>query len=240
VPSRPGYGGTPLGTGPSPDVFADVVAQLCGKLGIDQLAVAVGISAGGPTAVAMAARHPQLVQRLILQSAVGPLSWPDRLTRAAGRVLFNARTEALVWRLTHALLRRYPTVGLRLLLRDLTTLPIRTALAGLGNEHRQALVDLLMQLRSRAGFANDLRCLAQGVSQQITEVTQPTLVIATRADGSVPFAHAQALAAGIPRAQLLTSGADTHFIWFGEGYPRISDEIAQFLSSPGGTVRGTA
>lgn len=41
VPSRPGYGGTPLTADDTPAVFADRVAELCGRLGIGQ-AEAVG------------------------------------------------------------------------------------------------------------------------------------------------------------------------------------------------------
>ncbi|MFC7641943.1 alpha/beta fold hydrolase [Streptosporangium lutulentum] len=65
--------------------FADVTAELCRDLGVGRLAAVVGISAGGRTALAMAARHPHLVERLILQSAVGFLPWPDRRTRLGGR-----------------------------------------------------------------------------------------------------------------------------------------------------------
>jgi pimeloyl-ACP methyl ester carboxylesterase len=71
VPSRPGYGRTPLRTGRSPAGFADTAAELSQQLGIGRLAAVVGVSAGGPAAVTMAARHPRVVQRLLLLGAVG-------------------------------------------------------------------------------------------------------------------------------------------------------------------------
>ncbi|MDO0909854.1 alpha/beta hydrolase [Streptomyces sp. DT2A-34] len=74
VPSRPGYGRTPVSTGGSAPAFADATAALCEHLGITGVAAAVGVSGGGPTAVARAARHPTLVKRLIPQSAAGPLT----------------------------------------------------------------------------------------------------------------------------------------------------------------------
>lgn len=77
APSRPGYGRTPLSTGTSVSGLADVTRALCENLGIRQVAAVAGISAGGPTAVTMAARHPGLVQRLILQGAVGWLPYPS-------------------------------------------------------------------------------------------------------------------------------------------------------------------
>lgn len=97
VPSRPGYGRTPLRTGRSPAAFADAAAELCQRLEIGRLAAVVGTSAGGPTAVTMAARHPRLVQRLLLLSAVGFGPYPDRHTRLAARVVFNAVTEPVTW-----------------------------------------------------------------------------------------------------------------------------------------------
>ncbi|GAA3012454.1 alpha/beta fold hydrolase [Streptosporangium longisporum] len=96
--SRPGYGRTPLTTATTPAAFADLTARLCHEPGVERVAAAVGVSAGGRTALTMAARHPHLVERVILQSAVAFVPWPDRRTRLAGRLVFNARAEAITWR----------------------------------------------------------------------------------------------------------------------------------------------
>jgi pimeloyl-ACP methyl ester carboxylesterase len=89
--SRPGYGRTPLATARTRTEFADVVAQLCRHLEIDRLAAVVGMSHGGPSAVALAAGHPELVERLILESAVS--SFPGRAGESVGAHLaFNAWT----------------------------------------------------------------------------------------------------------------------------------------------------
>ena len=71
VPSRPGYGTTPLHADSSPEGFAATTTYLCAQLGIQRLAAVVAISAGGRTALALAASYPDLVPRLILESAVG-------------------------------------------------------------------------------------------------------------------------------------------------------------------------
>src|SRR3954469_17039181 len=63
VVSRPGYGRTPLATARTRTGFGDVVVQLCRSLEIDSLAAVVGMSHGGPPAVALAACHPELVER---------------------------------------------------------------------------------------------------------------------------------------------------------------------------------
>ncbi|GAA4240327.1 alpha/beta hydrolase [Actinomadura meridiana] len=230
VPSRPGYGDTPLTTGTSPTVFSDVVAELCGKLGIPRLVAAVGQSAGGPTAVTLASRHPDLVERLILQSAVGFLSWPDRRIRLGGGLVFSAHAEKATWIAIHALVRRAPRTALRLLLRDLTTRPVGPMIDNLTAEQRSLLLDLFATMRSGAGFATDLKNMADG-DRPVPAVTQPTMIIATPDDGAVPYAHAQALAAALPDARLITSRAPSHFIWLGDDYPAIAVAMAEFLIS---------
>ena len=224
--SRPGYGRTPLSAGPSVTEFTDVVRALCAQLGVDRLAAVVGISGAGPTAVTLAARHPDLVERLILQSAVGWVPWPDWRIRVGSYVGFNAWTEPVTWSLVRALLRTAPEPGLRMLLRGLSTLPASEALATLSNEDRAALLAVCRRLRSGSGFLNDLR----PTPDVCDEVTQPTLVIATRHDGGVPFTHAEALATAIRRAELVESGAASHFIWFSADWPAIAERITAFVT----------
>ncbi|WP_405905276.1 alpha/beta hydrolase [Streptomyces sp. NBC_00828] len=233
VPSRPGYGRTPVSTGGSARGFADVTADLCRHLGITEVAAAVGVSGGGPTAVAMAARHPALVKRLILQSAIGPLPWPDRRTYLSAQVAFSPHAEGVSWTLARSLIRHAPELGLTLMLRDLTVLPVRSMVAGLRPEDRAKLIGLFSRMRSGHGFVNDLRDLKANPNAMrlIAEVAQPCLVIASRRDGAVPFTHAEALADGLSRAELLESEADSHFIWFGRDWPAIADRMHVFLKA---------
>ncbi|WP_331733468.1 alpha/beta hydrolase (plasmid) [Streptomyces sp. NBC_00080] len=231
VPSRPGYGRTPVTTGGSAEGFADATAALCARLGVTRVTAVVGVSGGGPTAVAMTARHPVLVERLILQSAVGPVPWPDRRTYLGAHVVFAPRTEPATWALVHALVRHAPDAALRMLLRDLTVLPVGKVVAGLQSEHRDAAIALFTRMRSGHGFLNDLHDFNGGPDLRClsADVEQPSLVIASRHDGAVPFAHAQALAAALRRAELLESLADSHFVWFGDDWPAIAARIRGFL-----------
>jgi len=226
APSRPGYGRTPLQTGTSAAGFADATRELCEYLGITKVTAVVGTSGGGPTAVTMAARHPDLVDRLVLQSAVGWLPWPDPRIRRGAHVVFAAPTEPLTWAAIGALVRAAPDSGLRLLLGALSTRPARDVVAALRPEERATLIALYSVMRSGHGFLNDLRPVADPTA----EVTQPTLVIATRNDGGVPFAHAESLTAAIAHARLIESRADSHFIWFGHDWPAIAETIRAFLT----------
>jgi pimeloyl-ACP methyl ester carboxylesterase len=227
APSRPGYGRTPVRTGGSPAGFADATRELCEHLGIGQIAAVVGTSGGSHTAITMAARHPDLVTRLILQSAVSFLPWPGRTTRLGAHLVFGPATESLTWRAIHALMRRAPDRGLRLMLGPLSTGPAGTVLAGLSQTDRATLVALFSRMRSGHGFVNDLR----PTPDVTAEVGQPTLVIASRQDRAVPFAHARSLASAIRHAELVTSQAGSHFIWFSGDYPQVADRIRGFLST---------
>ncbi|MCB2228611.1 MAG: alpha/beta hydrolase [Desulfarculaceae bacterium] len=63
-PSRPGYLGTPLSSGPSMDEQADLFAALLDELGVDKVAM-ISVSAGGPPAYTFALRHPDRLWALI-------------------------------------------------------------------------------------------------------------------------------------------------------------------------------
>ncbi|WP_433476377.1 alpha/beta fold hydrolase [Spirillospora sp. CA-142024] len=233
--SRPGYGRTPLATGAAPDRFADALRDLCGRLGITSLTAVVGQSAGGPTALTLAARHPDLVERLILQSAVGLLPWPDRRTRVGAGIVFRPRVEPVTWALLHTLMRRAPGLGLRLLLPDLTRRSVTELLSALTTAQRAMLLELFGQMRAGAGFANDVRTMTaphhlDALTAQAARLRQPTLVIAARDDGSVSYAHAQSLSNAIPNARLITSTAPSHMIWLGDDYPDIAATITAFLT----------
>jgi pimeloyl-ACP methyl ester carboxylesterase len=233
VPSRPGYGRTPLSTGTSVQGYPDVVRELCAHLGIARVAAVVGISGGGPTAATMAARHADLVGRLILISAVGWLPFPDRRTRLGAHLGFTAMTERVTWAAIRALARVAPDAFLRLMFARLSTRPAGEVVAALRAEDRAMLLALFAQMRSGRGFLNDLR-----PTPDITAaIDQPTLVIATRTDGGVPFGHAQSLAGSIRHAELVESRAHTHFVWLGPDRPAIAERIRGFLGTdPPGAI----
>jgi pimeloyl-ACP methyl ester carboxylesterase len=65
APSRFGYLRTPVPEDSSPAAQADVHAALLDHLGVDKVVV-VGVSAGGPSAIELALRHPNRVSALVL------------------------------------------------------------------------------------------------------------------------------------------------------------------------------
>ena len=87
VVSRPGYGRTALGAGPSAPEFAVRLASLCRRSGSSEITV-VGISVGARTALTMAAFHSELVPRVILMCPTSFRLWPDRRGRRIAYTVF--------------------------------------------------------------------------------------------------------------------------------------------------------
>ncbi|WP_369055229.1 alpha/beta fold hydrolase [Kineococcus terrestris] len=229
VPSRPGYGHTAPAAGPGPEAFADTLAELCERTGTGTLRAVVGVSAGGPTAVALAARHPGLVRSLVLHSARADLPFPDGAARIAARVAFTPRAEAATWAASGAFLRRFPGAGLRSVLGPLSTLPAGRVLADLTGAECAELVDVLSRMRSGAGFAADLRERVDPGPARAVRV--PALVVASRTDGQVRFAHAERWAALVPGAVLAESPALSHLLWYGSGAAETARLTERFLAA---------
>lgn len=82
--SRPGYGRTPLSSGRTPAASADLYAALLDVLEVPD-AVVLGVSGGGPSSYALAARHPSRVRGLVLCCALQPqlIALPAAMRRVA-------------------------------------------------------------------------------------------------------------------------------------------------------------
>lgn len=123
--SRLGYDATPANVGRTAQEAADAIAALLERLKIARAAV-IGISAAGPTALAFAQRHPEQVDRLVLESALTlPLDEP---AKRRGRRLFG-RAERLTWGVARVALWLFPSMVIRAMMRELTTLDVGEVLA---------------------------------------------------------------------------------------------------------------
>jgi len=223
VVSRPGYGRTAIGAGPSAPEFAVRLASLCRRLGLSEVTV-VGISVGARTALTLAAFQPELVSRVILMCPTSFRLWPDRRGRRIAYAAFAPGVERATWGTLHRMLRRDPDKHLPGIVANLTTLDGHEAVRRLGSDAAK-ITDFLLRCQSGRGFVADLRPPADVTD----DVGQPTLVLATRNDGAVSFDHAEHLAATVQHANLVEVDTPTHLLWLGQGSDRTAAAVQSFL-----------
>ena len=122
-------------------------------------------------------------------------------------VMFRPGVEGVVWAAMRRLLRVSPGVGLRVLLRDLSTRQVGAVVAALDPNRRNQITELFAHMRSGHGFLNDLQQLRHP-AVAAAEVSQPALIVASRSDRSVPFLQAETLATTLPNSELVVSEAE--------------------------------
>jgi pimeloyl-ACP methyl ester carboxylesterase len=232
APSRPGYLRTPLGTGVRFAEQADAFAALLDALGIQGAAI-VGASGGGPAAIHFAARHPDRTHALLLECAVTQKYDPH--VPAWARALFLS--EYGVWLQTR-LLERFPGFGIRSLVSQESSFSrarVRTTAAAImADPERRAFATRLMGSlapydQRRAGLENDLAQLAAIERLPFELITSPTLIAHGIHDADVPYAHAQAAAAAIPAAELVTLPEGWHMLPLSEGGAELRQRQIAFL-----------
>ncbi|UII75994.1 alpha/beta hydrolase [Flagellimonas sp. HMM57] len=188
TPTRPGYGNTPLSTFKSPKEAAGLVISLLDKIGIEKVVI-IGISAGGLTALDMAANYKDRVEKLILLSAVTK-KWlqPSDTLYKKGKLLFSPTMEKLSWSMFRVFFRLMPLTMTKTLFKELSTLKA----ANFDRNEIETIKGMTFNQSSGDGFANDLE---QNIaSDTLSKIECPTLIIHSKNDKTVSIAmayHAQ-------------------------------------------------
>lgn len=177
-----GHGASPVPAGPYIiDDLADDLIALLDRLGIDRAAL-VGLSLGGMTAMRVAARNPDRVDRMVLLCTGAELSpatgWLQRAAtvREQGTA---AVAEAVVARwFTPAYLAANPQI-------------------------RDGYVQMVAGTPAE-GYAGCCEAIASlDLRQQLSSITAPTLAIAGADDPATPPAKLEEIVTAIPGATLL-------------------------------------
>jgi pimeloyl-ACP methyl ester carboxylesterase len=226
TPSRPGYGRTPLSVGRSTAEAASALVALLDSLQVSSCSV-LAVSGGGPTGIALAAGYPQRIQRLILAAAI---SRPEERPNEPGfknQSTFYGPMHNVKWGMLGLMSRLSPRSMARQTLVIFSSHDPDDGMQKLSEEDVKKIAHFYQGRSSRQGALNDG---THTVGEDLLKmVRQPTLVIHSREDNSVPFAHAEWSLKHIPQAELCEAGFTGHFFWIGPDFARISQRMVAFL-----------
>ena len=227
-PDRPGIGRSDRRPGRTLlDWPSDVVA-LAGTLGIDRFA-ALGWSAGGPYAAAIAWALPERVSAAGLVASAIPGDWPG-MERELGRMdrrLIRLSTRApwadrIAFRAMGALARRSPAGFRRLSALTLDPASRELLTAAPARDFSDAIAE---GMRDPDGVLDDYRVLDAPWGFDPAEIRAPVVIWQGDADTLVPVTWGERLAQRIPGAELRICHGDGHFLALGR-YAEILGVLA--------------
>ena len=206
--SRPGYLGTPLTAGATPEEQADLYAEVLELLHIEQVVV-FAISGGGPSAIHFALRHPDRCRGLVLISTVGgkatykiPFAF-HLMTFLAKRPFFvNRMRKKAETNLEQNLRRAIPDPAI--FERTVTNAEVMAL-------YRELVIGMFDKMNDRIeGTRNDSN-VSRTWTYPLKDIAVPTFIIHGDKDPLLPLAvHGRRLAAEIPGAQLFIAEGGGH------------------------------
>jgi pimeloyl-ACP methyl ester carboxylesterase len=222
--SRFGYLRTPLPAEASAAAQADAHACLLDALKIERAAV-FGASAGAPSSMQFALRHPQRTRALVLlvPAAYVPRDGAASLKTPPGtQLLFDTalRSDFLFW----AAIRLVPAVVMRAIL---ATPPEVVAQA---SAEEQARVERMMQRilpvsPRRRGLLNDAAVTSSLPRYELERIAAPTLAISVADDLFGTYDAARYTAAHIPGARFVGYPTGGH-VWVGHHREMMAEVLA--------------
>jgi pimeloyl-ACP methyl ester carboxylesterase len=213
APSRPGYLGTPLEAGRTPQAQADRYAEVLDALGLEDVAVAA-VSGGGPSALQLALRHPRRCRALVLVSpcTIGgidtrlPLAW--YVMKLASRIPpLAAAIRRRAMRDPEASARRsIPDAALReRTLRDPEAGPLLAAL-------QASTLDRMAE--RLAGTEVDIATGRVDLGTALERIEVPVLAVHGTGDRVAPFAQTEAVGTRVRGAEVLAIEGGEHVALF--------------------------
>lgn len=227
--SRFGYLRSPLPEDCSPEAQADAYAALMESLKIPRMAI-IGGSAGAPSAMQFAIRHPDKCTALIL---IVPIAFhPDDQPSIVPKM--SPWEEKLLMVLVGSNLIYWLSAKLapRLIVKLALGTPPRL-LRSASKEERARLLrfttDVLPISERLSGILNDARISASIPLYDLEKIRAPTLVVSLRDDGYATFPGAAYSAARIAGAKFIGYESGGH-LWLGHQH-ELMQEIVNFLKA---------
>jgi pimeloyl-ACP methyl ester carboxylesterase/DNA-binding CsgD family transcriptional regulator len=204
---------------PTLETFVGDLATVVEAAGLERFAL-IGLSGGGPTAIAYAVEHPEAVTRLVLYGAYVR----GRHKRGAD----EAEKSRLMIDLTRA--------GWGGAVPAFRQVFSATYIPSAGEEQKR-WYDELQQASSTGEMAARLWASRTDidVSEQARRVAQPALVLHARHDRAVPYDEGRSLASLLPDACFVTLESDNHILQ--EDEPAWQTFVSQVRAFLGGDER---
>ena len=223
--SRFGYLRTPLPQDGSAESQADAHLCLMNALGIERAAI-LGVSAGGPSAMQFAIRHPDRTAALILLVPAAYHPGAAAITPPTGtRLLFDTalQFDFLFW-LT---IKAAPETAIRAIL---GTPPEVVRKANRAEQERihLTMMHILPVSPRRLGLLNDAEVTSSLPRYELERITAPTLAISLKDDGYGTYGGAQYTSQQVQGARFVGFEEGGHIL---AGHnDEVTNEMAEFLS----------
>ena len=236
--SRFGYLRTPLPTDAGPAAQADAHACLLDALGVKSAGI-VGASAGAPSAVQFALRHPARTNGLVLlvPALYVPTGQPTSGVRGTRltQFLFDTalRADALFWVATK--------VARRTVTHALLATPARDLQAATPDERARAdaMLDHVLPVSARRqGLVNDAAIVSTLPRYDLERIATPTLVISVEDDLFGTYAMARYTAEHVSGARFVGFPTGGH-LWVGhhaEVLAQLADHFRAGTAAPQGNA----
>jgi 2-hydroxy-6-oxonona-2,4-dienedioate hydrolase len=228
--SRFGYLRTPLPADASVAAQADAHVGLLDALGINRAAV-LGYSAGGPSALQMAIRHPDRVNALVL---LAPITYtptapadaaPNTPPWLENLMLKISGSDFLVWAALH--------LARGQMIKTVLGKPPKLVASASAQEQARvaAMLDGILPASTRAaGLKNDAAVSMHVADAPLEAIHTLTLIISARDDGYGTYAGAVYTASRVAGAKFIGFDAGEH-AWVGHD-DEVMAEIVKLLARP--------
>jgi pimeloyl-ACP methyl ester carboxylesterase len=232
--SRFGYLRTPMPTDASPAAQADAHVALLDALGIPRAAV-LGASAGAPSALQFALRHPGrcwgfgILVPMAFRPMVEPVVTTSPSHSAQKLLMFLVGSDCVFW-INRKLVRD-------MLVKNVLGTP--PDLVERASPEEQARVDRMLRIippiaPRLLGIRNDARIANALERYELEKITAPTLVVSVHDDLYGTYASAQYTAGQISGARFIGFDRGGH-LWVGH-HKEVIDEILTFLRAASGAA----
>jgi 2-hydroxy-6-oxonona-2,4-dienedioate hydrolase len=231
--SRCGYLRTPLPVDASPAAQADAHACLLDVLGIQRVAV-VGASAGAPSSMQFALRHPERIATLVL---LVPLAYPSHTEQRPGGAMPARVSVATKFLFDVALKSDFlfwvaPRIAPGAMIKGILGTP-PSVLPSASTEERLRIARVLDYIQPlsmrRLGLLNDASIAHSLPRYELERIAAPTLILGVADCLFGTYAGARYSAEHIPSARFVSYPNGGH-LWVGH-QREVMAEIAGFLKS---------